>query len=195
MQKKVEIISQTPTILSIPPVFLTPIRSDLVTFVHKNVALNHRQPYAANPNAGKNYSAESWGTGRAAARVPRIKGTGTKRSGQGAFANFCRGGHMAHPTNVRRWQRNTPLNMRRLVTAMGIAASGKAPVVESRGHRIESLKSVPLVIDNDVIKNVNKTKNAIKFLEDLGLKEELDTTKEKTLRAGKGKMKNRRYKI
>ncbi|ELA46164.1 hypothetical protein VCUG_02333 [Vavraia culicis subsp. floridensis] len=198
MQKKIEIISKSSTssVVDLPPVFRTPVRSDLISFVHKNVALNKRQPYAVNPNAGKNYSAEGWGTGRAVARVARIKGSGTRRAGQGAFANFCRGGHMAHPTNVRRrWQRKTPLNMRRLVTAMGISASAVAPIVESRGHRISGLKSIPLVVDNEMLQDVKKTKDAVKFLVELGLTEEMDKTKEVFIKSGKGKMRNRRYKV
>lgn len=33
--------------------------------------------------AGHQTSAESWGTGRAVARIPRVRGGGTHRSGQG----------------------------------------------------------------------------------------------------------------
>ena len=41
--------------------------------------------------SGHQTSAESWGTGRAVARIPRVRGGGTHRSGQGAFGNvsFC----------------------------------------------------------------------------------------------------------
>lgn len=37
--------------------------------------------------SGHQTSAESWGTGRAVARIPRVRGGGTHRSGQGAFGN------------------------------------------------------------------------------------------------------------
>ncbi|KRH95193.1 60S ribosomal protein L4 [Pseudoloma neurophilia] len=192
--EKVKVISSNPSVVDLPAVFETPIRSDLIQYVHKNVSMNKRQPYAVKPTAGKNYSAESWGTGRALARVPRIKGSGTRRAGQAAFANFARGGHIGHPTNVqRRWQRKTNLNLRRLVTAMGIAASGVAPIVESRGHRIEKLEKIPLVIDNEDLKSITKTKDAQKLLIDLGLEEELEKTKKTYIRAGKGKWRNRRY--
>lgn len=49
---------------------------------------------------GHQTSAESWGTGRAVARIPRVRGGGTHRCGQGAFGNMCRGGHMFAPTKV-----------------------------------------------------------------------------------------------
>lgn len=194
VKQKVDVVSSVPCQVDLPVVFNTPIRSDLIMYVHKNVSLNKRQPYAVKPTAGKNYSAASWGTGRAMARVPRIKGSGTRRAGQAAFANFARGGHIGHPTTVlRRWQRKTNLNVRRLVTAMGIAASGVAPIVESRGHRISELKSVPLVVNPEDLKEIKKTKQAQEFLLNLGLTEELEKTKETFIRAGKGKMRNRRY--
>ncbi len=40
--------------------------------------------------SGHQTSAESWGTGRAVARIPRVRGGGTHRSGQGAFGNVSR---------------------------------------------------------------------------------------------------------
>lgn len=73
--------------IPLPTVFCAPIRHDVVNFVHANVAKNKRQPYAVSRLAGHQTSAESWGTGRAVARIPRVRGGGTHRSGQGAFGN------------------------------------------------------------------------------------------------------------
>ena len=70
-----------------PAVFKAPIREDVVHFVHTSMAKNKRQPYAVSRKAGHQTSAESWGTGRAVARIPRVRGGGTHRSGQGAFGN------------------------------------------------------------------------------------------------------------
>jgi large subunit ribosomal protein L4e len=56
------------------------------------------------------HSAESWGTGRAVARIPRISGSGTSRAGQAAFGNMVRKGRMAFPLkNYRRWHRKVNL--------------------------------------------------------------------------------------
>ena len=71
----------------LPAVLKAPIRSDVVHFVFTNMAKNRRQPYAVSRMAGHQTSAESWGTGRAVARIPRVAGGGTSRSGQGAFGN------------------------------------------------------------------------------------------------------------
>merc|ERR1711939_575344 len=56
--------------LTLPYVFTAPIRTDVVQQVHKSMAKNRRQPYAVSKEAGHQTSAESWGTGRAVARIP-----------------------------------------------------------------------------------------------------------------------------
>ena len=110
--------------LEMPAVLSVPIRKDLVESTFNNVRKNKRQPYGVSPNAGMQHSAYGWGTGRALARVPRVSGGGTGRAGQGAFANFCRKGRLAHPTKTnRRWQRKTNLNTRRHAIAMALSAT------------------------------------------------------------------------
>ena len=84
-------------VVPLPAVFQAPIRTDVVQFVHTNMAKNARQAYAVNRLSGHKYSAESWGTGRAVSRIPRVSGGGTNKSGNGAFANMCKGGRMFAP--------------------------------------------------------------------------------------------------
>lgn len=48
---------------TMPAVFTSPIRPDIVQEVHKGMAKNKRQPYAVSEKAGHQTSAESWGTG------------------------------------------------------------------------------------------------------------------------------------
>lgn len=67
--------------IPLPGVFLAPIRHDIVQFVHSNIAKNRRQPRGVDRRAGHKHSAESWGTGRAVSRIPRVGGSGTHRSG------------------------------------------------------------------------------------------------------------------
>ena len=82
--------------------------------VHTDLAKNKRQPYAVKFEAGMQSSAESWGTGRAVSRIPRVPGGGTHRAGQGAFGNMCRGGRMFAPTKTwRRWHRKVNINQKR----------------------------------------------------------------------------------
>ncbi|KJP88837.1 hypothetical protein AK88_01527 [Plasmodium fragile] len=182
--------------VEIPIVFQTPIRSDLVQEVFKNVSKNRRHPYAVKLEAGYETSAESWGTGRAVARIPRVPGGGTHRAGQGAFGNMCRGGGMFNPTKIwRRWGRKVNLKEKRYAVCSSIAASGVTSLVLARGHRISNMKEVPLVVSDDM-ESISKTKEALKFLITLGLKEEVNRlVKSKKIRAGKGKMRNRKYRM
>merc|ERR1712100_777393 len=71
--------------VELPAVFLAPIRPDIVQFVHTSMNKNKRQAYAVNKDAGMQTAAESWGTGRAVARIPRVPGGGTHRAGQAAL--------------------------------------------------------------------------------------------------------------
>ena len=88
------------------------------------MAKNARQPYAVFKRAGHQHSAISWGTGRAVARVPRVSGGGTARSGQGAFANMCRKGRMFAPTKIwRKWPRRINTNQKRYALMSALAAS------------------------------------------------------------------------
>ena len=62
--------------VTLPAVFKAPIWPDIVNFVNTNLGKNNRQPYAVSELAGHQTSAESWGTGRAVARIPRVRGGG-----------------------------------------------------------------------------------------------------------------------
>ena len=179
----------------LPAVFNAPIRPDLVRFVHTNIAKNARQAYAVNMKAGHQTSAESWGTGRAVSRIPRVQGGGTQRSGQGAFGNMCRGGRMFAPTKTwRKWHRKVNLNERRYAICSAIAASACPPLVMARGHVVDAVPEMPLVVDGSVEGSVAKTKAAVALLKALGAEADADKcAASKKLRAGKGKMRNRRY--
>jgi len=97
--------------IAMPGVFTVPIRDDLVHFVHSNLAKNRRQGHAAFYKAGQEHSAESWGTGRAVARIPRISGSGTSRSGQATFGNMCRKARMFAPLKIwRKWHAKANIN-------------------------------------------------------------------------------------
>ncbi|ADM12012.1 60S ribosomal protein L4 [Encephalitozoon intestinalis ATCC 50506] len=180
--------------LDLPEVFSTPIRQDLVLKTYSIYRMKTRQPYAVSKYAGMQHSAESWGTGRAIARVPRVKGGGTRRAGQGAFANFCRKGRMAHPTKThRRWARKVVENTKKIAEAMAVAASAQTSLVEARGHRVSNVKMLPIIVSDDISK-AKKTKDALQILKDLNMKEELKRIeKSRGVRCGKGKMRNRRY--
>lgn len=180
---------------SMPVVFTAPIRTDVVHSVYTNMSKNRRQPYAVSRMAGMQSSAESWGTGRAASRIPRVPGGGTHRSGDGAFGNMCRGGRMFAPTKIwRKWHRKVPLQQKRYAVVSALAASALPAIVMARGHDIEDVPEVPLVIANDA-QSIKKTTAAVALLKRLGAFDDVERVKAtRKLRAGKGKMRNRRFK-
>jgi len=183
------------TNISMPAVLRAPIRPDMISHVHHQLIKNRRVPYAVAKEAGHQTSAESWGTGRAVARIPRVRGGGTHRSGQGAFGNMCRGGRMFAPTKTwRRWHRRVNVTMRRHAAAAAIAASGVTSLVMSKGHAIEKINEVPLVVE-DKVQDYQKTKQAVALLKNLNAWADVEkVVKSKRLRPGKGKKRNRRYK-
>jgi len=180
----------------LPAVFKAPIRPDIVADVHRDMAKNKRQAYAVYKETGMESPAESWGTGRAVARIPRVPGGGTSRSGQGAFGNMCRGGRMFAPTKIwRKWHRKINVNQRRYASVSALAASALPALVMARGHRISAVAEIPLVVDNS-IESIGKTSDAVKLLQSLGAYADVEKSKKtKKLRAGKGKLRNRRHVI
>ncbi|EFN51129.1 hypothetical protein CHLNCDRAFT_37552, partial [Chlorella variabilis] len=141
------------------------------------MAKNHRQAYAVKAKAGHQTAAESWGTGRAVSRIPRVPGGGTHRAGQGAFGNMCRGGHMYSPTKTwRRWHRKINVNQKRYAVVSAIAASALPALVMARGHRIDGVPEVPLVV-SDAAESITKTKAAVELLTKVGAIADVDKAK------------------
>uniref|UniRef100_A0A6A7FU22 Component of cytosolic 80S ribosome and 60S large subunit n=1 Tax=Hirondellea gigas TaxID=1518452 RepID=A0A6A7FU22_9CRUS len=187
--------------IPLPAVFLSPIRPDIIQFVHTSMAKNKRQAYGVkNHNgpsgivAGHQHSAHSWGTGRAVSRIPRVSGGGTHRAGQGAFGNMCRSGRMFAPTKIwRKWHRKINTNQRRYATTSALAASALPSLVMARGHRIGGVPEIPLVLDAKV-ESISKTKEAVEALMVVGAYTDVaKAASTKKVRAGKGKMRNRRH--
>jgi len=182
------------TTVCLPVVFKAPVRPDIVSTIHHEMAKNKRQPYCVNVDAGHQTSAESWGTGRAVARIPRVRGGGTHRSGQAAFGNMCRGGRMFAPTKTwRRWHRKINVAQKRYAMCSAIAATGVPALVMAKGHQIGGINEVPMVV-SDKVQSFQKTKEAVVFLR--RNKAWADVAKvyaTRRMRAGKGKLRNRRH--
>jgi len=185
---------ETVTTVPLPAVFVSPIRPDIVQRVHTALNKNNRQAYAVNKMAGFQTSAESWGTGRAVSRIPRVHGGGTSRSGQGAFGNMCRGGRMFAPTKIwRKWHSKSNLNERRFAVCSALAASALPSLVMARGHKIDEVPELPLVLSN-AVESTTKTGNAVAILKRFAADADVDHVKDsKKVRRGKGKLRNRRY--
>merc|ERR1711878_32618 len=177
-----------------PAVFRAPIRADLVNFVHTNLRKNARQATGVKKIAGEQTSAESWGTGRAVARIPRVRGGGTHRSGQAAFGNMCRGGRMFAPLKTwRRWHKRCNINQRRYAMTSAIAATGVPALVMAKGHQVDSVPEIPLVVSN-AAQEYKKTKQAVDLLKQLGAWDGVKRVyATRRMRAGRGKSRDRKH--
>jgi large subunit ribosomal protein L4e len=191
----VSVEGQQVSTVELPKVFNTPIRAEVVKEVYVNLAKNAMQPHGTSPMAGVRVSAASWGTGRAKARVPRVNGSGTNRSGQGAYANFCRGGHRFAPPNIqRRWFRPVPSRQRKFAIASAIAATAVVPLVQARGHLLGEIKEVPIVVA-DAIQEIKRTREAVEILKKVGLYQDVQRVLDgKVHRSSKGKFRRSAYK-
>jgi large subunit ribosomal protein L4e len=80
-----------------------------------------------------------------------------------------------------------------LAIKSAIAATQNKELLTQRGHDIEGLLEVPLVVE-DSFEKMLKTKEVIEALTALGLANDLSRASEKSIRAGRGKTRGRKYK-
>ncbi len=176
--------------IKLPPVFGMPIRKDLIKRAYLSAFTAKLQPKGRDPLAGKRTSARSFGIGLGIARVPRIPGIG-----RAAFINSAVGGHLAFPPTTRK-KIHEQINKKEMKLAVmsALAATAYKDIVEMRGH-ITSNSTLPIIVVDDFEKIV-KTREVKKILEKLNLWDDVErVAKRKRIRAGKGKMRGRRYKV
>ena len=177
-------------------------RPDLIRRAFLSIRSILRQPYGAKEGAGMRHSAElsrrrrkyrgSYGHG--ISRVPRkiLSRRGTRMTWVGAVAPGTVGGRRAHaPTSEKIYEEKINAKERRLALQSAISASLQKPIVEVRGHKVP--ETYPFALSQE-FENISKTKEAIEALNKLGFEKELERAYTKTIRAGKGKMRNRPYK-
>jgi len=101
---------------------------------------------------------------------------------------------MFAPTKTwRRWHRKVNVAQKRFAICSAIAATGVPSLVMAKGHQIQGIPEVPLVVA-DSVQGIAKTKDAVAFLR--RNKAWADVAKvyaSRRMRAGKGKLRNRRY--
>jgi large subunit ribosomal protein L4e len=173
--------------IALPSVFEEPYRPDLIKRAVLAAQANRQQPYGPHMYAGLRTSAESWGPGRGVSRVPRVHGSSRAARMPGAVK-----GRQAHPPKPEA-DRTEKINNeeRRKAIGSAIAATANKTLVEARGHRFEA--NLPIITE-DSLENLKTTKDVKAFLEKIGVWDDILRAKSKTVRAGKGKMRGRRYK-
>jgi large subunit ribosomal protein L4e len=177
------------TEIDLPKVFETPIRHDIIKRAVIALQSTRFQPQGRDPMAGKRTTAESRGTGHGIARVPRLK-----ESSRAAFGVSTVGGHQAFPPKsekviVKRINKKE----KRLAIRSGIAATAVKDLVAKRGHKIDEVEQLPLVVE-DEMESLERTQDVKELFNAFSLWADVERADRKKIRAGKGTLRGRKKK-
>ena len=188
--------------IDLPSVFQSPVRIDLIRRAVRAFQANRRQPYGPNRKAGMRHSVRWSGKGQGVSRAPRIRGTMI-----GAQAPGTVGGRKGHgPKPWADWSMKINHKERLRARNAALAALHVADTVSRRGHRFESDRTLPIVVENglealwaDLADKkddapVKATKRGAEVLKALGVYGDIERATAGThIRAGRGKLRGRRY--
>jgi large subunit ribosomal protein L4e len=187
----------------VPLQFHEQVRPDIIKRAFEVIRSNQRQPYGADPMAGKKHSTAisrrrrkyrgSYGHG--ISRVPRkiLTRRGTRFFWVGAMAPGTVGGRRAHPPKADKiWAKKINTKERRKAIRSAMAATLAKGLVQKRGHSVPA--EYPFIIEQK-IETLQKTKDVRAALEKLGLKEDLTRSLARTLRGGIAKLRGRKYRV
>jgi large subunit ribosomal protein L4e len=175
--------------IDVPAAFTTEYRPDVIKKAILAAAANKRQPYGPSPNAGMRHSVSTWGKGRGVSRVQRVKDG--KRATESP--NNVSGRRAHPPLPERIWAQKVNRKELKMARMSALAATGCADCVKARGHQFDDSLSFPVVID-DEFQNITSTKEVGEILDLIGVGYDVERAKDGTkIRAGRGKMRNRKY--
>ena len=176
--------------IDLPGLFGEPVRKDLIKRAFRAISLSKRQPYGSSPFAGMRRVGQNVGANHGIARLPRVAG-----GSRGVILASMVGGRSAHsPRSDKNLYVKINKKERVLARRSALSSTASRELVNSRGHSVPEELTLPVVVDNSVDR-IKKTKDALVFLETIGIGGEIARAKEgKKVRAGRGKMRGRRYK-
>lgn len=177
--------------VELPPTFRTAFRPDIIRKAVNAQRANSRQPYGPSETAGMRHAVSTWGKGRGVARVQRLT--------QGRMAAESPnnvGGRRAHPPRTEKdWSKKMNRKEKALARASALAALSDPERVRERGHVFDEDRTLPIVVENE-FENLENTSSVMDALISLGVGDDVNRSKEgKKERAGRGKMRGRRYKM
>ena len=194
--------------IELPAFFNEKIRNDLAQRLLEVKRFEEMQPRGADVMAGKMHSASGiishrrrkWKTayGHGISRVPRkiFWRRGTQFYWVGAFVSNTRGGRRPHAPLVEHFMTTKKVNKKEMIIALksAFASTANNEMIKERYQTLKDkeIKNMPIVISEEVLSM--KTKEFLGFLkENMKGMEEL-ISKNKKVRAGRGKLRNRKYK-
>lgn len=186
--------------VELPAVFKTEYRPDLIQRAVVSQQASRRQRYGTDPYAGLRTSADYYGNRKHTYRMTINKGMSRlprEKPGGGGLGKVRRVPHSvkgmsSHPPVNK--DHSKKINRREYEKALksAIAATANKTIVEQRGHKIGPISELPLVVE-DAFESLNKTREVIETLKNLGLAGELERSSVKKTNAGKGKARGRPY--
>lgn len=186
--------------ISLPGVFNADFRPDVIQRAVVSLQASRRQRYSTFPLAGLQTSAEYFGNRRRSYRQTINRGQSRlprELPGGGGLGRVRRvphsvGGRRAHPPKGKDWTKKINNKEYMLALRSAITATANKELVKKRGHVIDSLPQIPLIVE-DKLEELKKTKDVLAALQSLGCGADLERASEKKVRAGKGKTRGRRY--
>ncbi|MFH1012963.1 MAG: 50S ribosomal protein L4 [Thermoplasmatota archaeon] len=176
--------------ITLPKVFDTTFRPDIIRKSFNVLHTNKRQPYGSDPIAGMRHASASVGKGRGMSRVPRLT-----QGRAAALVPSVVGGRRAHPPKAERnWEEKINKKERILARRSALAATANKQLVAKRGHKFKETMTLPIVVE-DGFGDLIRTKDVIEAMEKLGVYDDVLRAKDgKHIRAGRGKSRGRKYK-
>jgi large subunit ribosomal protein L4e len=175
--------------LELPMQFSEPVRFDLIKRAIFSIQSRNRQPYGADPLAG---TKQGNATSKRRQRYKTTYGRGVSRIKR--KYSFHRGRQFgwigAFVANAVSGRKAFPPKAEKIIIERINKKESKKAIRSALAANVQTIK----VIDNKVM-NFKKTQEVQKSLEKLGLGEELAKSKDKTIRAGKGSVRGRKYRV
>lgn len=168
--------------VELPAVFSTPFRPDVIKRAVLAQQSARRQPYGTDPLAGLRSSAHYHGSrhyrfammNKEMSRIPRIHGKVGYMAWRARVAPHAVKGRRAHPPKASKiWLQKINDKERMLAIRSALAASK------------------PIIFVDD-FENIKNTKSVFALLEKI-MPQQLDRAAKRKVRAGRGKMRGRRY--
>ncbi|MFA5746358.1 MAG: 50S ribosomal protein L4 [archaeon] len=191
--------------MDLPEYFAEDYRPDLIKRAVISSQSRDYQAMGVSPYSNRGYTAEYRGrrkenkanitinTGKA--RLPRTKNKRVLMAGRVMRVSQAVGGPKAHPPKVADVlirKINSKERTKAIISA--VAATASRILVADRGHILPEKITLPIIFDNK-LETLTKTSQIYTILEKFGLDKDIIKAKDKkTVRAGKGKMRGRKYK-
>ncbi|HPC10171.1 MAG TPA: 50S ribosomal protein L4 [archaeon] len=192
--------------IELPDLFEEAYRPDLIKKAVISSQSRKYQPKGNSPYANRDNTAfyegsrkykspmnTSINSGRA--RLPRLKNRRFLLAGKVAGVPQAVGGPRAHPPKKEKvLVKKINRQEKKKAILSALSATANLDLVFSRSSKVPQNIKLPIILNND-FENLKKTQDVYNVLEKIGILENVQNAKSsKTIRAGKGKARGRKYK-